>query len=159
ELIAGLGQVLRLALDEGNAVEDFVARLRNELKRPPREAVLSRREAAKVLMAAGRAVEAGEFLPSPEQAATDNDREALNMLSRHPLALHAKVKKAAHLERAWAVNQAVLAVGTVDREQKDEALKRAVELAPKVRDEFGQEWLNKSFTERPERGMEILAAI
>ena len=98
------------------------------------------------------------FLPDPEKAEADNDREALNLLSQHYLAIYAKEKKAIHLERAWKVTQAVLAVGEVDSEQKEEALKRAVELAPKVREELGQTWLEDSFTKRPERGMEIIAA-
>ena len=65
-------------------------------------------------MAAGQAVEAGPFLPTVEEAETADDREALNLLSRHYLALHAREPKAEHLERAWAVTQAVLAVGEVD---------------------------------------------
>ncbi len=159
DLIAGLGQVLRLAMEKGEAIEDFVARLRAEGEQPAKEAALSRRQAAKLLIAAGHAVEAGDFLPTPDEAEAGNDREALNLLSRHYLALHAKEKKAALLEEAWKVTQAVLAVGAVDQEQKDEALTRAVELAPKVRDELGRAWLEQSFTDRPERGMEIIAAI
>ncbi len=120
---------------------------------------MTRRQAAQLLMAAGQAVEAGSFLPTVEEAETANDREALNLLSRHYLALHAREPKDEHLERAWAVTQAVLAVGEVAKGEKEEALKRAVELAPKVREDLGQTWLEESFTERPERGMEILAAI
>src|SRR5205823_3948668 len=42
---------------------------------------------------------------------------------------------------------------------EQEALQRAVELAPKVREELGRAWLVESFTARPERGREVLAAI
>ncbi|MEA2631947.1 MAG: hypothetical protein QOE66_2166, partial [Chloroflexota bacterium] len=156
-LIAGLGTILRMALDQGNTVADCLARLKAtpDSGKPP----LTRRQAAKLLIAAGRAVEAGEFLPRPEEAEAEDDREALNLLSRHYLALYDKEKKTPHLEKAWTVTQAVLAVGKVDRAQKDEALTRAVELAPKIRDELGKVWLDESFTKRSGRGMEILAAI
>ena len=47
----------------------------------------------------------------------------------------------------------------VREEEKAEALRRAVELAPKIREDLGPSWLAESFTERPERGMEIIATI
>src|SRR5262249_30783648 len=112
-----------------------------------------------LLIAAGQAVEAGDFLPAPEQAEAGNDREALNLLSRHYLAPHAREKKAAPLEDARKVTQAGPAPRAPDPEPKGQALTRAVELAPKVRDELGRAWLEQSFTERPGRGMEIIAAI
>ncbi|MGE3818315.1 MAG: hypothetical protein AB7I30_02680 [Isosphaeraceae bacterium] len=160
-LLDALGRLLRASIDQGNAVEDVVGAFQAALKDQDRAKgfPLTRREAAKLLIGANAAVEAGAFLPSPEKAEAENDREALNLLSRHYLALHAKEKKAEHLERAWTVTQAALADGEVDRADKDEALTRAVELAVKVREELGLSWLEESFTKRPERGMEIIAAI
>ena len=157
--LKGLGQILRQALDSGNVVEDFVARLRSVLKQPKEKLPLSERQAVKILFAADCPVEVGEFLPKPEKAEADNDREALNLLARHYLAIYERDKKTIDLERAWKVTQAALATGTVDRAQKDEAIRRAVELTPKIRAELGRAWLEQSFTQRPERGMEIIAAI
>lgn len=156
--LSALGRISGLAQAQGGVIEDFLARLKSATA-DPKSPVLSPRQAAKLLMAGNHAVEAKAFLPEPEKAEADDDREALNLLSRHYLALYAKDKKLADLEQAWKVNQAVLAVGKVDREPKEEALKRAVELAPKIREELGQTWLAESFTKRPERGMEVLAAI
>ena len=157
--LENLGQILRQSLDLGNAVEDFLARVRGELKKPAKEAALTERQAAKLLFAADCPVEAGQFLPGPEKAVKDDDREALNLLARHYLALHDRDKKAVQLEQAWKVTQDALATGKVDREQKDEAIRRAVELTPKIKEELGRSWLEASFTQRPERGMEIIAAI
>jgi hypothetical protein len=159
EIVAGLAQLLRLALDRGDTVENFVGLVQSERKGPSKKTALTDREAAKILIAAGNPADAKVFLPDPAKAEADNDREALNLLSLHYLAIYAKEKKAIHLEQAWKVTQAVLAVGEVDPEQKEEALKRSVELAPKVREELGLTWLEESFTKRPERGMEIIAAI
>jgi hypothetical protein len=159
ERVSGLGRILRMALDSGSVVEDFLTRLRAVLKLPPAEAPLLQRQAAKLLIAADCLIEAGDFLPTPEKAEADNDREALNLLARHYLAVHAREKKTVHLERAWKVTQAALAAGKVDRAQKDEAIRRAVELTPKIREALGRAWLEESFTSRPERGLEIIAAI
>ena len=114
---------------------------------------------ARLLFAATCPVEAGQFLPDPEKAVKDDDREALNLLARHYLALHDRDKKAVQLEQAWKVTQEALATGKIDREQKDEAIRRAVELTPKIKEELGRSWLEASFTQRPDRGMEIIAAI
>ena len=89
----------------------------------------------------------------------DDDREALNLLARHYLAMHEREKKSIHLEQAWKVTQEALATGKVDRDQKDEAIRRAVELTPKIKEELGRSWLEASFTQRPDRGMELIAAI
>ena len=158
-LLNGLGRLLSAAIGQGHAVEDFTARAEAELNEPEDQRALTRRQVAKLLMAAGRAVEVGPFLPSIEEAEAEDDREALNLLSRHFLAMHADDTKGGHLEAAWKVNQAVLAVGEVDESEKEQALTRAVELAPQVDEQYGRAWLVESFTDRPDRGMEIIAAI
>ncbi|MBX3414697.1 MAG: hypothetical protein KF708_18560 [Pirellulales bacterium] len=125
--------------------------------------VLDRRQLAQLLMSAGEEVRAGEFLPTLDEARGAGDREALNLLARHYLALHAKNKKTPDLEQAWAALQEVLAAekeeGREQKTQKEEALRRAVELAPRLREELGQRWLDESFSKRLDRGREILGTI
>ncbi len=154
-----LGAILRLAVDSGGVVQAGVERLKVEIAKPGKEAALNRRQVAKILVAANLMVEAGEFLPSVGQAKEQNDFEALNLLSRHFSALHAKEKKSEHLEQAWDVTQSVLASEETKAIQREQALKRAVELSPRIREELGQTWLEESFTGQPRRGMEILSAI
>ena len=158
DITNALGMLLRLAIDRGDSVENFVALIQEERKNPPKDAMPDR-DIAKMLLAANLPSKIKPFLPEPDKAEADNDREALNLLSRYYLAIHAEDKKAVHLEQAWRVTLAVLAKGEVTVEAKDEALKRAVELAPKIREDLGLKWLEESFTQRPERGMEIIAAI
>jgi len=159
EQLERLGSVLRQAIAGGHVVEHAAARLQAETKRPKDQAALTVRQAAKVLMAADQAVEAGGFLPKVDEAVAAKDYEALNLLTRHFVALHARERKTASLEKAWSATQAVLAVGGAKRSEVEEALKRAVELAPKLREELGQKWLDQSFTSQPQRGMDILATI
>jgi hypothetical protein len=45
------------------------------------------------------------------------------------------------------------------KKEQEQALRRAVELAPRVRKELGQAWLDESFTERIERGREVLVTL
>ncbi len=159
KLIVSLGAILREALGTGNVVKELVARLKEEIAKPEDDAALNERQAAQLLFGCGRAIEAGEFLPDVEKATTSDDFEALNLLSRYYLALHAEEREVEHLEEAWRVLQAVLASSETEKAEREQALQRAVGLAPKIREELGEKWLEESFTGQPERGMEILASI
>ena len=155
--MAILGQLLRATLDKGNVIEKLVERLGEETKQDA--GIVNQRQAAKLLMAAGRILEAGDFLPDVKEAKADGDFDGLNMLSRYYLQQHSEEEKTEFLEQAWDVVQAVLASDETEKSQKEQALKRAVDIAPKIREELGAAWLNESFTKRPERGMEILASL
>ena len=140
-------------------VEDFVDRLRTALKGTAGRAPLSERQAAKVLFAADCPVEAGEFLPAPEKAEADNDREALNLLARHYLASATATRSPSISSGRGKSPRPFWRPARSTAAQKEEAIRRAVELTPKIREELGRAWLEESFTHRPERGMEIIAAI
>jgi hypothetical protein len=159
DLTASLGAILRRSLEGQTVASDAVARFKREVETKTGKPVLTTRQAAQVLMEAGEPVGAGTFLPGLDRAVADKDSEGLNLLARHFLGVHASEKKVVFLERAWSATQAVLALGTARAEEKEEAVRRAVELAPRIKAELGQAWLEESYTKHPERGMEILAAI
>ena len=154
-----LAPIVKRAMDGGGVREEWIRLLGVEVSKPEAEQRVDRREAALVLSTLKMDDELGPFLPTASQAAEQGDREALNLLARHALAMFAKEGRTLWLETAWDVTQAALAEGDIDTAQKEEALRRAVDLAPKVRAELGPAWLKQSFTERPERGMEIVATI
>ncbi len=154
-----LAPIVTRAMEAGSVLEELLRQLVVETTRPPAEQRLDRREAALLLIALGHDVEIGPLLPTAADAEKDNDREGLNLIARHALAMYAKEKRTTHLETAWRVTQAALAKGEIGDDEKAEALRRAVELAPKVHADLGPAWLAESFAQRPERGMEIIATI
>ena len=154
-----LGQLLTVAKEQGHSTTDFLSRARVATTEPADAPALPRREVAKILNKANLAAQMVEFLPEAAKAETDGDAEALNLLAVHYLAVYGEKKQTAALEQAWKVVQAALANATLAGKPKDESLRLAVELAPQVREELGQKWLDESFGQRPERGKEILAAI
>lgn len=157
-----LGGLLRHSLTTGNSMSTFLDRFRLETKKQPPSAKLNRKQVARVLFAANRGLDAGEFLPSLEDSEANNDLAALNLLSQFHLAQYTNEKTTSQLELAWRATQGVLAKAgpsTQYRDEMEKALRRAVDIAPQVRDELGQQWLNKSFTGNPSRGMDILASI
>jgi hypothetical protein len=134
-------------LDAGHQLESFLEQARPRLEEPG--FALDRRQLALLVVNADQPLGMEGLLPSAEEAEQKNDREGLNLLSRYCLAQYDKEKKIVWLEQAWKVTQAVLAVGEVDETAKGEALKRAVDIAPKIQKELGQAWLEESFTARP----------
>lgn len=155
EHLTALAGILREAIAGGTLAEVAVARLKTDAAKP----VLTRRQTARLLTEANLAEFSGDFLPTPDRAQADKDLEALNLLTRHFIALHAKEAKSGNLERAWAAVQALLANPDGPAEEKAEGLLRAVELAPRLKDALGQAWLDASFTKDPDRGMEILSTV
>ncbi|HVS09059.1 MAG TPA: hypothetical protein VMS76_04225, partial [Planctomycetota bacterium] len=157
EHLEKLGGILRQALDQGHQLDTFLSELKPHLGAAG--VGLDRRQLALVLVSAAEPLSLAELLPSAEEAEAKDDREGLNLIARYTLARFEKEQKISWLEEAWRATQAALAVGDVDEAVEKEALTRAVEIAPRIQSELGQAWLDESFTERPERGMDILAAI
>jgi len=155
--IKGLGTLLRTTVDEGVLIDSCLGVLRPAVNGPGFP--LSNDELAHVLLEGRFYVEAGEFLPSLADAQAADDRPVLNLLARHHLAQFQKDRQDSDLNAAWQATMSALAPGEVEDDTKQEALKRAVELAPKVHDTLGQTWLTESFTTRPERGVELLSLI
>ncbi|MAX37108.1 hypothetical protein [Gimesia sp.] len=166
-LFGQLAGVFRISIANGFSIEEYLKRFREiqpETQAAKSEAaagkpLLTQRQIARLLADSGQAQYLAEFLPALEEAIKQDDREALNLLSRYYLALPQYEKKSEHLEKAWTALQAVLAVGEISASEKEEALKRAVELTPRIKEELGQAWLSESFSKRPERGKEILSSI
>lgn len=159
ELIQMLTPLLSQAFARGDFVDDLLVTLRAGSKRLGGEDAEQKRAAARLLISVNRAAEAGEFLPSPEQAIADQNLEGMSLLSLYYVALHEKEKKKESLEKAWEMTQAELAAEKLKPEQKEEVLERALDLAPKISEELGQAWLSESFTRNPERGMEVLGTV
>ncbi|MFT5151938.1 MAG: hypothetical protein ACI841_001925, partial [Planctomycetota bacterium] len=152
-----VGKLLTECVMAGSLIEHCIERLKEGLD--SEDLQIPSTGVARILMTANYVIESGDFLPEPKKAQEDNDRPALNLLSRYYLAKYAKETKTEYLEQAWEILQNALADGEVDEKDKEEALKRAVEIAPRISEELGQTWLDQSFAERPERGMEILRVI
>lgn len=154
-----LAPIVQRAIDGGSVVEELVRLLTVEISKPKESARMDRREVALLLSNLKMETELGPFLPTATEAAKSDDREALNLRARYALAMYSKEQRQEWLEEAWQVTQSALAKGAIGKVEKEEALRRAVDLAPKVREELGPEWLAESFTSRPARGMEIVATI
>ncbi|MEM9380774.1 MAG: hypothetical protein AAGB93_12550 [Planctomycetota bacterium] len=154
-----ISPLVRRVFAQGHSIDDWVTRLEAEAAKPEEERCIDRRLAALLLTALGNNQQMGAFLPTLEEAVEGNDRQGMNLLARHLLAEYREEQRPETLGAVWEATMAVLAPGEVEDDQKKEALKRAVEYADDVRDAKGESWLRETFTDRPDRGMEVLATI
>ena len=154
-----LAPIVQRAIQDGSVVEELIRLLGVEVSKPKEAMRMDRREVAMLLSNLKMETELGVFLPTATAAEKNDDREAMNLRARYALAMYAKERRSSWLEEAWYATQGALAKGDIGKDEKEEALRRAVDLAPKVHEELGPAWLADSFAGRPERGMEIIATI
>jgi len=159
ETVPNLAALLRIALKDGNQIEALLVRLEEEVAKPEEEAILTQREAARLIASAGQPRHLGRFLPDFETAEAEGDHEALNYLAIHYRSLYYQDRTSDYMDQAWKVTQAVLASQEVEKEDKTKALNFAVSIAPQIEEEYGKTWMEETFTDRPERGMEVLRAL
>jgi hypothetical protein len=159
EILKKLGTLLGTSLQNGSVLDEVIKRMDVGTAKLGGQGVEARQRAARLLIAAGRPIEAATFLASPESAVAARDIASLNLLATSFEGRFTKDGKPEDLESAWQITQSALSLSDVDRGERTVALRRAVELATKVRSEFGGKWLTDSFTSRPEVGMEILSGI
>ncbi len=152
-----LGRILRHTVDEGALIEQCLTEFRRALKL--NGFPLTNDQLAHVLLEANFPAEAGEFLPALAEAQEAEDRPLLNLLARHYLARYRREKDTPDLLLAWEATQSALLPGEIEDKVREEALRRAVTIAPQIDEELGAAWLNESFSERSEIGMEILSII
>ena len=154
-----LAPIIQRAIQDGSVVEELIRMLGVEVSKPKAAMRMDRREVAMLLSELKMESELGAFLPTATEAEKSGDREAMNLRARYALAMYAKERRSSWLEEAWYATQGALAKGEIGKVEKEEALRRAVDLAPKVNEELGPAWLAASFAGRPARGMEIIATI
>ena len=155
--ISKLGRLLKISLSRGHFPDTALSLLEKGLKKMGGSDDNNKRmNAARLLISAGLATEAGKFLPKIDDS---DDPNVLDVIATYHLALNINDSKKDHLELAWKAVQLIIENPKTIREDKETALERAVEIAPKIEKEKGSKWLTKSFTGDAKLGREVLATI
>jgi hypothetical protein len=163
-----LGKLLTRALTKGAVIEPFLARLEAGTERLGGNDAQNRRNAANLLIAAGRMTDAAAFLPGFDASKEKNDWAALDLRARLLLAEGQEKQDASALRGSWELTQNILADKSAPATNREAALQRAVELMPLLTKELGRDWLRQNFATtpgeargdaRPSEAMSILAAV
>ena len=154
--LPALAKLISIAKKEGHDFTDFVTKLESGTKHFGVDDRIKRLTTAALLMKSRLTDDVDTFLPGLDDEKTKTDFPALKIWSELALTRHSDKKVAEWLEKAWQINQWIVAIEDVEKKDRDKALTNLIELSPKVDKELGQAWINSSFTEEPERGMMIL---
>lgn len=154
--IAAIATLIRNSKKAGHDFNRFVEQIENGTSHFGSDDPLKRLTAADLLMKSGLTDYVQQFLPLLDDEATQKDVTALKLWSQLALARYAEDRVAEWLEKAWTINQMIVALEDITPTDKDAALSNLIQLSPQVEKEIGVAWMNASFTEMPERGMTIL---
>lgn len=150
--------ILTLAMQRGVMQDDLLELLTAQADDD--ESVLSRRECAWLLRDSGRIAKLEPFLPQYDDAVKEKDIESLILLAQVRLAEYGEERQTEKLERAWEILQtACFLEGVDDAEKRKDALRRMLALVPRVRDDLGIAWLERTFKDDPEFSVRILASV
>ena len=111
EQVIKLANLLRMTLNMGNQLQDFVATLKSE-----GDKLLPKQKAALLLSSAAQDEFTVDFLPTKQEAIESKNRQALNLLSRHFLALYKKDSKESFREEAWQTTLAAIEIPSLPTE-------------------------------------------
>jgi hypothetical protein len=158
DAVKHLSTLLQQAVASGAVIENIVKRLQEALAE--KEGLpIEKLQIAQMIVGAGQAAYAGSFLPPLDEAIKARNDTALDLLAENLLGRNGLEAKVELLEKAWQATQAVLGHAEAKRENSEKAFRRAVALAPRLKERYGQAWLEHSFTKDRQRGHDILSAL
>jgi hypothetical protein len=157
-LTTRLAPLFKMSLEQGHAIETYVAMFSEKLKTQP-EFGLTSKEVARLIVLAGKPESAGPFLPPLEDAIAQKDHDALLLLTEYYLADQKEFVGQSRWDKGWNTLQAVLKMEGVSEENEVKAVTRCIELAPNLPADIGSAWLKESFQNHSSRGVMILSKL
>ena len=115
--------------------------------------------AAHLLMQCKLYDEAEKFIPAVDDEESKDNIYVLRIWKQIADIRYRKKRENKWLKTVWNINQNIFLSENSDQPDIDGALTKLIDIAPKMDKEIGQKWLDDSFVESPERGVQILAAL
>ena len=115
--------------------------------------------AAHLLMECDLFDEAEKFIPAVEDEKFHDNIYVLRIWKQiADNRFHSK-RENKWLNTVWEINQNIFLAESSEQTDIDSALSRLIDISPQMDKDIGQKWLDDSFIESPERGVQILAAL
>jgi len=115
--------------------------------------------AAHLLMKCSMYDEAEKFIPALDDEKSKDNIYVLRVWKQIADIRYRKKRENKWLKAVWDINQNIFLSENSAQTDIDRALTRLIDIAPKMDKDVGQKWLDDSFVESPERGVQILAAL
>ena len=157
--LAQLGTLLRISMDAGYDVEPFYKKLTEGTTHFGGADLGKQLTAAHWLMSGNLYDQAETHLPAVDDAKFHDNVYSLRIWNRIANVRYREKRKIKWLKTVWNINQNIFKAESAEQSDIDSSLARLIELAPQLDKSIGQKWLDDSFSEHPDRGVQILAAL
>ena len=115
--------------------------------------------AAHLLMQCNLYDEVEKLVPAVDDQEFKNNIYVLRLWKQIADIRYQKKHENKWLKTVWDINQNIFLSENSAQTDIDGALAQLIDIAPKMDKDIGQKWLDDSFVESPERGVQILAAL
>lgn len=115
--------------------------------------------AAHLFMQCNQYDEAEKYIPAVDDEKFHANIYVLRIWKKIADSRFRKKRENKWLNTVWDINQNIFLADSSEQTDIDSALSRLIDISPQMDKEIGQKWLDNSFVESPERGVQILAAL
>ena len=154
-----LATLLKQTIDAGYDIKPFFKKLDEGTAFFGGKELDKRLTAAHLLMQCKMYDEAEKFIPVIDDEGSKDNIYVLRIWKQIADIRYRKKRETKWLKSVWNINQNIFLSDNSAQTDIDGALSRLIEIAPKMDKDIGQKWLDDSFVESPERGVQILAAL
>ena len=154
-----LATLLEQTIETGYDIKPFLEKIRAGTTYFGGEELDKRLTAAHLLMECNLYDEAEKLIPALEDKAFDDNIYVLRNWRQIADIRYEEKHENKWLKTVWNINQNIFLSENSAQTDIDGALTLLIDLAPKMDKDIGQKWLDDSFVESPERGVQILAAL
>lgn len=156
DLVGSLAVMLRTARNAGHDTRQLLKQIQEGTTHFGGDDADARIAAATLLMGAGLPEEAQTYLPPLDDESTASNIDALLLWEQLASTRFEEERAVKWLNVSWDASGKIATLENAKDEFKDAALERLVELSTEVEEEVGDQWMNESFTQSPQRGMQVL---
>jgi hypothetical protein len=157
--LSQIATLLRTTIDVGYDLKPLLKKFETGTTYFGGEDLDKRLTAADLLMRCKLYDEAERFIPKVDDSAFHDNIYSLRIWKQLADIRYDKKREMKWLKTVWTTNQNIFAAENAEQRDIDQALARLIGIAPLLDKSIGQKWLDESFTKKPERGVQILAAL
>ncbi|MDB2687610.1 hypothetical protein N9Y42_10410, partial [Mariniblastus sp.] len=154
-----LSTLLKQTIDAGYDIKPFLKKIQEGTAYFGGDDLDKRLTAAHLLMQCNLYDEAEKFIPAVDDEKSKDNIYVLRIWKQIADIRYQKKRENKWLKKIWDINQNIFLSENSAQTDIDLALTRLIDIAPQMDKDVGQKWLDDSFVESPERGVQILAAL
>ena len=157
--IGHLASLLKQTIETGYDLKPFLSKITEGTTYFGGPDLDKRLTVAHLLMQCDLQDEVEKFIPKVDDKKYHDNIYSLRIWKKIADMRYREKRENKWLNTVWDINQNIFLAENSEQTDIDQALSRLIAISPQMDKSIGQKWLDDSFTESPERGVQILAAL